>query len=496
MPLGSTEGGRRIITRDGRVVAVCDGVAVVPAQRFVRSAAETAAAAWMRLLHEQAGFLSTSILRALRSRAFSGSVAVLPLMIGATAARAQALQPLVTPAIDPEYNRGRNVSVTEEREPSLEQLGLRFGSIIALPSVGITTGATNNVYVNNSLKRSDAFYLIQPALRVTSDWAVHQLNLTATADIQRFTHETVRNQESFFVSGESRIDLGPDLQLAGRVRYSRVSETPFASDLSSDISVLSQFTRLNPSLAVVYKVGRMRLTARGDAQKLDFSTIQFADGTSRNQAQRDRLTERGALQAEYALSPSIAAFVQGTLERTNFPNPRADGQPSRSSKGYTALVGFNFDLAGIMRGSVATGYTARDYNARAYEGVGGLAIQAQGEIFLSPLTTLGIGAQRVIQDANSPFNAAYSDTRASLTVDHALLRNLILTANVLAVRQKILDTAAGTRLLRGTFSVRYQTSRSINVGGSIEYGKARPGASALGAAFDELRGQLTLRLRH
>jgi hypothetical protein len=416
-------------------------------------------------------------------------------MIGATAARGQALQPLVAPVIDPEYNRGRNVSVTEEYEPAFQQLGVRSGSIVALPSIGVSTGATDNVYVSNAFKRSDAFYTIQPALRVTTDWAMHQLNLTATADIQRFAHETIRNQESFFLSGESRVDLGSDFQVAGRLQYSRVSETPFASDLSSDISVLSQFTRLNPSLAAVYKVGRMRLTARVDVQKLNFSTIQFADGSTRDQAQRDRLTERVAGQAEYALSPSIAAFTQVTLEQTNFPNPRADGQPSRSSKGYTALVGFNFDLAGMMRGSFATGYTARNYAARAYENVGGLAIQVQGEIFLTPLTTIGIGAQRVIQDANSPFNAAYSDTRASITVDHALLRNLILSANVLGVRQKILDSAASTRLLRGTFAARYQTSRAINVGGSVEYGKSRPGALPLGQAFDELRGQLTLRLR-
>lgn len=481
--------------RDGRILAAGASPGVPPRQSFAQSLMEAVTPAWMDSFHDWVRSLPRSILRAMRSRAFSGSVAVLPLMIGATAARGQALQPLVAPVIDPEYNRGRNVSVTEEYDPSFQQLGVRSGSIIALPSIGIATGATNNVYVNNNFKRSDAFYTIQPAVRVTTDWAMHQLNLTATADIQRFAHETLRNQESFFLSGESRLDLGPDLQVAARVQYSRVSETPFASDLSSDISVLSQFTRLNPSLAVVYKVGRMRLTARVDAQKLIFSTIQFADGSSRNQAERDRLTERAAIQAEYALSPSIAAFAQGTLEQTDFPNPRADSQPSRSSKGYTALVGFNFDLAGMMRGSFATGYTARNYTARAYESVGGLAIQVQGEIFLTPLTTIGIGAQRVIQDANSPYNAAYSDTRASITVDHALLRNLILSANVLGVRQKILDSAANSRLLRATFSARYQTSRSINVGGSVEYGRARTGALPLGSPFNELRGQLTLRLR-
>jgi hypothetical protein len=491
---GTVLDGRWIIMRDGSIMACSDGAVPGP-WNFERPSAKALAHPGIRLFRDGIRRLSRSMLRTLRSRAFSGSVAVLPLMIGATAARGQALQPLVTPALDPEYNRGRNVSVTEETEPSLQQLGVRFGSVLAYPSLGITSGATDNVYVNNSFKRSDAFYVIQPAVRVTTDWAMHQLNLVASADVQRFAHETLRNQEAFFVSGESRLDLGPDLQVAGKVQYSRASETPFATDVSSDISVLSQFSRFNPSLTAVYKGGRMRLTARVDAQKLNFDTIRFADGSSRDQRERDRRTERAALQAEYAVSPSIATFVQGTFEKTTFLYPRLDGQPSRSSDGYTALVGVNFDLAGMMRGSVAVGYTSRDYTAAAYETVGGLALQVQAEFFPTPLTTVGIGAQRVIQDANSPYNAAYSDTRASVTVDHALLRNLILTANFLGARQKILDTSANRRLLRGTFAARYQTSRSINIGGSLEYSKARTGALPLGVPFNEFRGQVTLRLR-
>ncbi len=398
-------------------------------------------------------------------------------------------------SLDPVYNRGRNISVSEAVDPNYQSLGVRMGSIQAFPSVAVTTGATTNVYANDGFKRSDAYYYLQPAIRVVTDLPVHQVELIGSATIQRFAEQKIRNQEAYFVNGLGRLDIGPDAQITGRVSYSRQSESPFASDLASDVSVLSQFTAFNPSLLGVYKLGRVRLTAKVEHLDYKFNIIVFADGSSRDQRERNRKVDRASAQAEYALSPSIAAFVQTNYDVTSFPFPRRDRQPSRDSTATSVLGGVNFDLAGLARGSIAAGYVTRDYDAGFYDDQNGLILQARADFFLSPLTTISAGAQRTLQDAASSNNGSYVDTRASVSVDHGLLRNLLLSLDATVVRNRLLETGASSRRLLTTLSARYQTNRFIGIEGLVQYGRARPGEVPLGVRFNELRGQLTVRFR-
>jgi len=148
-----------------------------------------------------------------------------------------------------------------------------------------------------------------------------------------------------------------------------------------------------------------------------------------------------------------------------------------------------------MRGSVAAGYTNRNYDSALYKDSKGVSVQMNTDFFVTPLTTVGIGVQRVIQDSSLGNNGAYLDTRASVSADHALLRNLILSAKLTAVRQKLLETNQSARLAYASFSARYQSSRAISITGTVQYGGKRLGDLPLGVPFDEFRGQITLRIR-
>ena len=473
--------GRRVIRRNGRIVM----------------AAPTADAhwRWFDMAARPAAAVSSCLARALRSRLLSGSIAVIPLMTGATVARAQTIAPLVPPSIDPDYNRGRNISVTEQEDPSYQALGVRLGSILAYPSFSIVTGATNNVFTNDAVKRSDAFYFFRPAVYVTSDWAVHKVEVVAGADIQRYAHQTLRNQNAYAVTATGRLDIGPDAKVTGAVQYSRSAESPYSTDLAADVSVLSQFTRFNPSLTGVYDAGRFRFTGKVERLRLTFSDVEFANGAIRNQRDRDRSVTRASVQTEYALSPSVAAFAQGTYDITNYDTLRADGQANRDSKSPQMLLGVNFDLAGTMRGTLAAGYTKRFYDAPIYADKGGLVLQARAEIFVSALTTVNVGVQQLIQDSGSSFNGAYRDLRANVGFDHALLRNLIISSDFTAIRQRVLDSPASSNRLLAEFSAKYQSNRFISVQAGVQYGRSRPGAVPLGNVFSELSGQVTLRFR-
>lgn len=472
-------GTRRVIKRNGQIT-------VEP---------QEAAWPWLNALAEPAEALLRQIGSRLRSRKFAHSLLLIPLLTTAQVARGQAIAPLVPTTLDPVYNRGRNLSVTETVDPDYLPLGVRLGSVVAYPSVGVTAGATTNVYATNNFKRSDAYYFLQPAMRVVTDLPMHQLELLGSASLQRYAHEGLRNQDAFFVSGQGRLDIGSELKITGRSQYSQQSESPYSSDLAADVSVLSQYTVFDQSITGIYDAGRVRVTGKVQHLAYKFNAIMFADGASRDQHDRNRNLDRATGQVEYALSPSVAAFAQVNYEVTEFPFPRLDGGALRDSTAISVLAGWNFDLAGFARGSVGGGYTERDYKTANYDDQGGLIIQARAEFFLSPLTTVSAGAQRTLQNAATSNNGSYVDTRASVTVDHALLRNLILSAEVTVVRNKLLDNNATSKRTVASLAARYQSNRGISIDGEVQYGTGRPGDIPLGVPFSELRGQVTLRFR-
>ena len=148
-----------------------------------------------------------------------------------------------------------------------------------------------------------------------------------------------------------------------------------------------------------------------------------------------------------------------------------------------------------MRGSVAAGYVNRRYTASLYENQSGLVVQARADFFVSPLTTVSAGVQRTLQDAATSRNGSYTDTRANVTIDHALLRNLILSADATVSHNKLLETDASSRRRLVSIGARYQSNRAVSVETNVRYGAARPGSIPLGQRFNELSGQITLRFR-
>jgi hypothetical protein len=116
-------------------------------------------------------------------------------------------------------------------------------------------------------------------------------------------------------------------------------------------------------------------------------------------------------------------------------SPIVDGVPTfpdfvnRDSKGVTALVGANFELAALIRGEIGVGYIDQHYKDSAFQDYNGLGARAQVEWFPTQLTTVTITGSHSVEDAGLVGASSYLATNVGLEVDHELLRNLILTAN-------------------------------------------------------------------
>lgn len=417
-------------------------------------------------------------------------------LLGPTAAHAQnASTTLIPPAIAPDYRRDRNVGVLDRPHPDFDPLGYRVGSFIVNPALTISPGFSDNVYSDNANKKSDAFVILEPFVRVGSDWSAHRVALEMAGDIRRFKQATIRNQNGWNVAGSGRVDVSQDLIIEAQGQIGRRFESPYSDDVVANTRNLSSYIQSLASLKASYTAGRTRLVAGFDRSSYEFNKVTFADRPARDQRTRDRTMNRFSGIVEYALSPSISAYGEIIVDQNNYKFLLANGEANRDSSGYALLGGSNFDLAGLMRGSVGVGYSTRNYKADLYPDASGLSIQAKIEFFPSPITTVGVAAQRQIQDAGLGGMGAYSDNRASIRIDHELLENLILTVDADVSKRSYFESDEYTNVFSAGAAAKFQMTRSLSFGGNIRYGSSSPHGENLGNPFDEWRAIVSIRLR-
>lgn len=424
-----------------------------------------------------------------------GALSLYGMVLGVSnAARAQTV--LIEPAIDPDFNRGRNISVTERAHPDYDALGIRVGSFVVRPAVSIASVATSNVYLDDSNKKSDVYLALLPILTVDSDWSNHRLGIVAAGDIRRYVSQNLRNQNAWYLYSHGQLDVRRDANLQVDAQLDKSYESPYSEDIAANLTIPSTYFRKSLALKGTLTPDRSRFVATADVNSYAFSTLRFANGASRDQHYRDRTVYRFASTYDYGLTPSISVFGQATLDVTSYLTRLPSGQPNRDSTAYSFSVGTNFDLAGLARGSLGIGYSQRHYNAvQFFPPAHGLSAQAKVEFFPTELTTVQLLAQRQIQDASLGNSGAFFNNLVALTVDHELLVNLIVSANAQVVRRQYLETRQRTDVYQIQAGARYQASRRLGFNGQVSYGLSRPDGLGLGNPFHEMRATLGVRLR-
>ncbi|AYO77231.1 hypothetical protein EBF16_10210 [Sphingobium yanoikuyae] len=421
--------------------------------------------------------------------------AALALSGGQAMAQASNSTTLIQPVISPDFRRDRNVSVLERPHPDFDPLGYRVGSFLVNPALTVSPGFTSNVYTDNANKKSDAFLITQPSLSLTSDWNVHRLRLVASGDIRRYAKATVRNQNGWSASAIGRLDVNQDLVIDLSGEAGRRFESPFADDVVANTTNVSSYLQAMVNARATYKMGRTRLVASLERSSFEFNSVDFLDQPSRDQGFRDRKMNRVTGIADFALSPSLSLYAELVYDRNDYDHLLANGNANRDSNGYAIIGGTNFDLAGLMRGSVGVGYSRRDYKSDLYPDAKGLSVEAEVEFFPSPITTVAITARKQIQDAALGLTGAYSDNRLGARIDHELLENLIISATADIAKRDYFEGPQYTNVRSFSTEARFQMTRGLSFSGNLRYGSSRPHGGNLGNAFDEFRAMLSVRIR-
>lgn len=322
------------------------------------------------------------------------------------------------------FSRDKNVSVRQRPRPDYEATGQKAGGFTVYPRVTVDLEHNDNIYAVATGKIDDNIWRVKPELAVRSDWSRNALGFFAGGNVIRYNDQSKENAEEYTVSANGRIDIERGSNITGNAQYQRLIEPRTAitaGTLAGATPKPVEYDLITSGVALVKEFNRLRVTGRVDDKDFNYKD----QGQAFNQNTRDRNELSYGAKAEYAVSPDTAVYATATGNKKDYDLASAT---DRSSDGYVLGVGANFDVSELVRGDVQAGYMKQSYDKAIYKDISGFSAKGSLEWFPTQLTTLGINGSRSIEESVAPGSAGFISNNIGASVDHELLRNVLLSA--------------------------------------------------------------------
>lgn len=360
------------------------------------------------------------------------------------------------------FTRNRNISVQQRERPDYEALGIRLGSFLAFPKAQLQVEQNDNVYAASDGTQSDTIWRVIPEIALESDWSQHYLSVYARGNLSRYSDFSTEDTDEYGFGASGQLDVTRLSSLAASADYLNTFE-PRTSPNSPDAAVSPiNYSIASANVSGSYTGGRTRVSGRADIRKFDYEDGLDPLGGSIDQDTRDRSVTSLMGRVDYAISPDTAFFVQATGNTREYDFATV-ANPARDSSGAEILAGANFELSALVRGEVAVGYIAQDFDADTYSDTSSFSGRGQVEWFPTQLTTVTLAVGRTVEDAVNPGVGGFIMTSTSVTVDHELLRNVILSGRLSYSDESYEGIDRDDGRFGATVSVNYLINRNVGV---------------------------------
>jgi len=394
--------------------------------------------------------------------------------------------PLAAHAQNSNFDRDRNVAVTQRIPAGYEPMGLRVGSFNVAPTLAIGLEKNDNIYYQSIDKTGDLITQLAPAIVISSDWGRHSLTATLSADYADYEKHTSENTLGWDAGLAGRLDIHGANYVFGGVGFSQNYDPPYAPESLANNQVLRpiKFNADQANFGFVVEGNRLKFTGTGSYAKYNYFDTQTLTGVTVDENTRDYSSWIWSGRADYAVSPATSIFA---VLNDNTRNYRLSSVKAQDSKGYDFGLGLDFDLTSLITGSFQVGYLDQKYTNPLYKSIKAPAFKAGIQYFPTEMTTIHFTANRTVNETPQVNASGYLSSDFSLGVDHELLRNFVLMANY----EYIMDKYHGVSIDRHdnrsavNFSGRYLLSRNLSVTAGYTYSDLKShGAQAIRSFTD------------
>ena len=343
----------------------------------------------------------------------------------ALAQQSDATDGLGSVASENPFGRDRNVSVLERRRPDYTPEPIHVGTLELTPRMAIGTGYDDNLYAQPDDRIGDAFVRIRPKVSLVRPSPTLKLSLDGELDLLRYAKRASENATQYAVNAGALYTISKSDTFNLALRNGRYSQERVSPDSPTQATRPIRFTLSEGTATYTHVFNRLRVRGVFDVENRNYADSVTPSGAAIDQDFRDHTTYTGTAIGEYALSPSIALFVAGSVNQRDY-RERAGPVPARDSSGFELAGGASFELGRKARGALRLGYIRQDYKPAQFQDISGFLVRGELAYFLTSLVTITGTIDRGIRETGVNGATGYLATNMTLRADYELLRNLIL----------------------------------------------------------------------
>ncbi|TNF57332.1 MAG: hypothetical protein EP307_14165 [Rhodobacteraceae bacterium] len=347
---------------------------------------------------------------------------------------------------------------------------------------------SDNIYLTSNDRVSDWAAILSPWLRMTLRQQDFRLDLTASADIARYSGNSNEDYEDLFLGAQLRYRFSDRLFAFGGLDFAQDHESRLSPDDVNGISP-TEYTESSAFLGIggQLETGSYRIGL--NVRDLDYDDTPAAGGAIIDNDDRDRRqTELGARFGVFQMEDG-EVFVQVIYDERDYDQPIDNEGFQRSSKGYEATIGYS-GTVGRFRGEAFMGIMSRDYDDARFASITTLDMGVDMTANLGRGTSLDAILERSIEETTLAGASAYISTTAGLRLRHRVTPDLSIAAYAFLTENDYRGVARTDSVSEIGVSLRHYLNPRVYIDADYDYRQRL--SDVAGAEFDDHRITLTL----
>lgn len=327
-------------------------------------------------------------------------------------------------------------SVSERSHPDYSARPVYLGAFEVRPTLEVQTRYDDNIYFTETDRIDDVIISIVPGLKFTDKQDGHRINVELGGNVDRYLQNTSENRYGYDASADAQFGIGTltSYNLSASYKRSTEARRSFNSFGASTRAPVA-FDAFDASGGLARTIGRFDLSLSGRYSARSYIGSTFVSDIEVDLGFRNYDLVGATAKLAYSSGPNQQIYLMVSGDRRDYNNldaSTADLPESytrdRSSKGAQFELGVTRQISELLFLDVRAGYRTRTYKDPTLPTINGLSFTGDLLWNATPLTSLNLHAARGVDETVSPLLAGTLRTEFSGTVDHELLRNLILSA--------------------------------------------------------------------
>jgi hypothetical protein len=400
-------------------------------------------------------------------------------------AAAVACEPVAAQELEP------GQTIRDRPRPNYDPRGLRVGGFLVFPSLTLREAYDSNIFATPDDEEGDFITRISPEVAAESQWSNHQLNFRAGAEQGVYADNSDENYLDWNIGVDGRLDITRDSNLfAGASWNNEHEERGSPDDVNGEEP--TEFDVANLTFGGEHTFNRLSFRLTNTYDRFDYDDVGTAGGGVIDNDDRDREIYATTLRASYEIQRNFAAFVEGSYNIREYDASQTDSRGTtdpvnRDSDGWGIALGSAFDLTGITFGEASIGYRQQTFDDPQLDDVTGIAANASLTSNVTQLTSVTLAVQTSVDETtvgeDNEAAAASFSRGANLRVDHELLRNLLLNAEVGFVNRDFEGVDRMDNTVSAGLGADYLMNRYLNFGVGYDFETRQSDQS--GADYDK-----------